>query len=77
MLYPPASFILESRLEHSVELIERGLDGCGDASPLTGFEGGDSDTKFKFGGLLGMEVAAAIASKDLELFVDGLDGVGC
>ena len=76
MLCPPASFRLESRLEHGVELVERGLDGCGDSLPLPGFEGGDDNTQFKFRGLLGMEVSAAVTTQNLELFVDGLDGVG-
>ena len=47
-----------------------------DASRLSGFERGDGDTEFEFCGFLRMEVAAAVAAQNLELFIDGLDCVG-
>ena len=76
MLCPRASFRLESCLKHGVELVERGRDGSGDAVPLSGLEGCDDNAQFEFRGLFGMEVSAAVTTQNLELFVDGLDGVG-
>ncbi len=76
MLCPRASFRLESCLKHGVELVERGPDGSGDAVPLSGLEGCDDNAQFEFCGLFGMEVSAAVTTQNLELFVDGLDGVG-
>ena len=76
MLCPRASFRLESCLKHGVELVERGPDGSGDAVPLSGLEGCDDNAQFEFRGLFGMEVSAAVTTQNLELFVDGLDGVG-
>ena len=76
MLCPRASFRLKSCLKHGVELVERGPDGSGDAVPLSGLEGCDDNAQFEFRGLFGMEVSAAVTTQNLELFVDGLDGVG-
>ena len=39
MLCLAASFGLESRLEQGIELVESSLHVCGDASPLSEFEG--------------------------------------
>ena len=76
MLCPGASFRLESCLEQGIELVERGPDGGGDSVPLPGLEGGDDNAQFEFRGLFGMEVPAAVTTQNLELFIDGLDGVG-
>jgi len=76
MLCPRALLGLEPNLEQSVELVERALDGSGDEVPLSGLEGGDDDTQFEFRGFLGVKVSAAISPQNLELLVDGFDGVG-
>ena len=65
MLCPTALLCLELGLEQSVELVERALDGCGDAVPLSGLEGGDDDAQFEFRGFLGVKVSAAISPQNL------------
>jgi hypothetical protein len=70
------SFAVEPRLEHGVELVECGLHVGSNSAPFSVLKGSDGDPEFDFGAFLGLEVVAAVSAEDLELAVDGLDGVG-
>ena len=55
--------------------MEGGLDGASRSFPTAVFERGDGQTELEFEGVLGVKVAATVATHDLELAVNSLDDV--
>ena len=63
------------RLEHGIELGENRPERSARRSPTIFLERRDDQAEFEFQDILRLEIAAAVATHDFQLAVDGFDDI--
>ena len=62
-------------MEHGIELGEYRPEGSARRSPTIFLERRDDQAEFEFQDILRLEIAAAVATHDFQLAVDGFDDI--